>query len=149
MFKWYTEGYPGTLPGEKPFPISSVIEGALVLPDPKDNMAHIVTYELEQQGRYLECAISDQVRTLFEKARVTQDYGLIILQPGEDDRLKNSTVLDFISFHRHPTRYTPRPTGSRYGISDYTKQFEKMVLGEGPPSHQQKYSYTPAKIGER
>lgn len=141
MFKWYTEGY-----GEKPFPISSVIEGALILPEKKNNLAHIVTYELEQQGTYLECAISDQVRTLFEKAGVTQDYGLIILQPGEDDRLRNSTVLDFISFHRHPTRYTQMPTGSRYGISDYTKQFDKMVLGDVSPSNQEKYPYTPTEV---
>ena len=124
MFKWY-EGERG---GESELPINSVIEGSLIIP--KKGNARIVTRELERYGKDFECALDSNVRKIFGRAGVDQDYGLIIFLPGEYGKLSESKVVDFISFHRHPSRYTKKPTSSRFGITDYTEVFDALALKE-------------------
>jgi hypothetical protein len=73
--------------------------------------------------------VNAYVKKIFEEEGAAQDYGLIIVRPGKEE-LSDSTVVDFISFHRHPKVYTKTPTVSRYGISAYTEVFDTLALKE-------------------
>jgi hypothetical protein len=136
QWKWYM-----TPTGEPLYAINSVVEGSITLETPKpENGKHeytvrIVTNELEKHHKFLECAVDDYARTVLEKEaqyqpnRRAQHYGLIIVKPGSK-KLTDSTVVDFISFHRHPTDFTNEPTTSRYGLSVYNEVFNKLALEE-------------------
>jgi hypothetical protein len=129
-------------PGSKDqaFPINSVVEGSITLieTDGKKKDKHkvrIVTADFEKRQNYFECAIDDYAKKVLEydakdQPTVTaQHYGLIIYRPGPV-KLADSTVTDFISYHRHPTDVTTRPTASRYGISAYNEVFEVRAIKE-------------------
>ena len=126
MFGWYESR------GNEPeLPINSVIEGSLIVP--QNGNARIATRELERRGKDFECAVDSKVRDIFYRAGVEQDYGLIIFLPGEYRKLSGSKVVDFISFHRHPSDYTKKPTSSRFGVTDYTEVFDTLALEELAP----------------
>ena len=124
ILKWYT--YKDDTGRERAFPINSVIEGTLTIGE--NERARIDTAGLEKYETFFECAVNGHVKEMFEKAGVDHDYGLIILRP--EKKFSQSEVVDFISFHRHPTAYLDRPTASRFGISAYNEAFEKEVLKE-------------------
>lgn len=123
MFGWYEKGEYDTKPELR---ITSVIEGALVVQN--NGSARIVTRELERRGKHIECAVGSKVLEMFDRAGAQQDYGLIIFLPGKSRTLSGSEVVDFISFHRHPSQYTTKPTSSRFGVADYTKEFDALAL---------------------
>ena len=87
-------------------------------------------------GEHLECAVADYVKTILEKEAEGQEgevrhYGLIIVRPGKE-KLSDSEVVDFISFHRDPRINTKQPTASRNDITAYNTVFEKLVLEQQP-----------------
>lgn len=135
IFKWYEED------GERgAFAINSIVEGSITListktPKKEEYKARIVTYELEKRQKFFECAVDPYVMKVLEEEAENQPkgkarhYGLIIIQPGRE-KLSDSIVVDFISFHRHPTAYVKGPTVSRYGISAYTEVFDTLALKE-------------------
>lgn len=127
MVGWY-EGNPNTR--ESKLVISSVVEGSLIVP--KKGNARIVTRIFETHEpdpeKGLECAVDPDVRTMFSRAGAEQDYGLIIFRPKQYRKLSGLKVVDFISFHRHPTKYTSEPTSSRFGVTDYTEVFDELAL---------------------
>lgn len=135
--KWYMPE-PGSK--EQPFPINSVIEGSITLieTEGKKNDTYkvrIVTHGLEKRQSYFECGIDDYAKKVLEYEAEHQPkgtvrhYGLIIYRPGPV-KLADSTVTDFISYHRHPTVVTTKPTASRYGISAYNEVFEARAIEE-------------------
>lgn len=67
---------------------------------------------------------------MFHRAGVEQDYGLIIFLPGKSRKLSGSEVVDFISLHRHPSKYTTAPTVTRFGVDDYTREFDALALDQ-------------------
>lgn len=106
--------------------INSIVECSLAIT--KDCKARIATSELEKDGLVFECAVTDNVVKIFQEQGVPRDiydYGLVVLSPGE--RIAESEVVDFISFHRHPEYEVEEPTSTRYGISSYTEAFDKLV----------------------
>ena len=129
MFGWYEASRNI---GKPELPINSVIEGSLIVS--QNGNARIVTRELERRGngfeKGFEFAIDSKVRNMFDRAGVEQDYGLIVVLPGEYRKLSGSKVVDFISFHRHPSEYTDKPTSSRFGVADYTEVFDELALKE-------------------
>lgn len=134
ILKWYM-----TPAGEPLYAINSVVEGSITLQTPKTEngtyTVRIVTNELEKYHKFIECSVDDYAKKVLEKEaqhqpnRKAQHYGLIILEPGSK-KLGDSTVVDFISFHRHPTDFTDEPTTSRYGISAYNEVFDRLALEE-------------------
>lgn len=134
ILKWYM-----TPEGEPLYAINSVVEGSITLEPPTtENGKHtvrIITNGLEKHHKFFECAVDDTARQVLEKEaqhqpnRRAQHYGLIIVKPGSK-KLADSIVVDFISFHRHPTDFTNEPTASRYGISAYNEVFERLALEE-------------------
>ena len=126
MFGWYEKDKYGTKPELR---ITSVIEGALTVQN-NDRSARIVTRELEKRGEHIECTLASQVREMFHRAGVEQDYGLIIFLPGKSRKLSGSEVVDFISFYRHPSKYTTAPTVTRFGVDDYTREFDALALDQ-------------------
>lgn len=133
ILKWYMPE-PGSR--DKPFPINSVVEGSITLRETEKDTyrVRIVTYELEKRQQYFECAVDDYAKDVLEKEGKYQPrgkarhYGLIIVRPGL--KLADSIVMDFISYHRHPTAFATEPTASRYGISAYNEVFETRALKE-------------------
>lgn len=150
ILKWYM-----TPTGEPLYAINSVVEGSITLEAPKtenDNYTvRIVTNELEKHHKFLECAVDEKARKVLEKEaqhqpnRKAQHYGLIIVKPGAE-KLVDSTVVDFISFHRHPTDFTNEPTTSRYGISAYNEVFDRLALGELKEADHQKAQQSASKV---
>lgn len=154
QWKWYM-----TPTGEPLYAINSVVEGSITLEPPNTEngkykyTVRIVTSELERQHKFFECAIDDYARKILEKeaqyqpSRKAQHYGLIIVKPGFK-RLTDSTVVDFISFHRHPADFTNEPTTARYGISSYNEVFNKLALEELRELDHQKAQESASKIFE-
>jgi len=138
QWKWYMPD-PGTR--DEPYPINSVVEGSITLIETEENgkdtyKVRIVTNELEKLQMFFECAVDDHAKKVLEYEAKYQPegearhYGLIIVKPGL--KLKKDTmVMDFISYHRHPTAFTTEPTACRYGISAYNEAFETRTLKEG------------------
>lgn len=131
----------GRWPMGRPCPrglMNSAIECSIAIT--KDGKARLVTYALEQEGLCLECEVTDNVRELLKEMDVPEgsyDNGLVILSPGE--KISDSTVVDFISYHRHPEIYIKDgSTAWRYGLSTYTEVFTALVRKEG--SYKNMYS---------
>lgn len=138
ILKWYMPDNPND-PRDLPYPISSVVEGSIKLIEIKGKKkdtykVRIVTKELEKHQMYFECGVTERAMKVLEyeakyqSERTSQHYGLIILEPGL--KMKDSTVMDFISYHRHPTAFTTEPTECRYDIAVYNEVFEMQTLKE-------------------
>jgi hypothetical protein len=126
--------------GRPDYPINSAITGSIEI-IPNSNRAKIATDELKNEGKHLECAVSDYVKDVLNKEAEGQNgnvrhYGLIIVRPGKEKELSKSEVLDFISFHRDPKVQTEKPTDKRYDLSMYNKVFEERVRKEAPAIYQ-------------
>lgn len=133
IWRWYV--YPrGSR--ELDYAINSAITGSIKVT--KSGRANIATDKLQSLGEHLECAVADYVKTILEKEAEGQEgevrhYGLIIVRPGKE-KLSDSEVVDFISFHRDPRVNTKQPTASRNDISAYNEVFEELFLEELQPS---------------
>lgn len=126
MVGWYTDP-------ERDYAINSAITGSITVT--KTGRASIATDKLQTQGKHLECVISGYVKKILETEAEDQPegkawhYGLIIVRPGKE-KLSDSEIVDFISFHRDPKIQTKLPSVSRNDISAYNKVFEDKVLKE-------------------
>lgn len=136
IWKWYVNP-PGSR--ELDYAINSVITGSIRITETDGvSRAIIATDNLEKRGMCLQCAVNNNVKEiLYKEAKgqkgEVQHYGLIIVRPGKE-KLSDSEVVDFISFHRHPTNQSVEPTPSRYDISAYNRVFEELVVLEQPQS---------------
>ncbi|MDR4469594.1 MAG: hypothetical protein MRJ68_15085 [Nitrospira sp.] len=124
----------GRWPMGRPCPkgqMNSVVECSIAITE--DGRARLVTYEFEKNGLCLECEVTDSVKELLKEMGVPEgsfDNGLVIFSPGE--KMSESKVVDYISYHRHPEFYIKEgPTSWRYGISTYTEVFNALVRKEG------------------
>jgi len=135
IWKWYV--YPNN-PGLD-YVINSAITGSIKVTETNGvSRATIATDKLMKSGRGVQCAVNDKVKEILDKEAEgqkgeVQHYGLIIVRPGENN-LSDSEVVDFISFHRHPTDQTAEATPLRYDISAYNTVFEELVLKQAQPS---------------
>jgi hypothetical protein len=136
IWRWYV--YPGSR--ELDYAINSAITGSIervIDKGGKDTgLVNIATDNLKESGQYLQCAVTDAVKDILEKEAKgqtgeVQHYGLIIVRPGKE-KLSDSEVVDFISFHRDPRINTKQPTASRNDITAYNTVFEKLVLEQQP-----------------
>lgn len=140
IWKWYV--YPRDKNGiavKSDYVINSAITGSIKVKETNGvSRATIATDNLKERGMYLQCAVNNDVKEILYKEAEgqkgeVQHYGLIIIRPGKE-KLSESEVVDFISFHRHPTNQTAEPTPSRYDISEYNTVFEELVLEQAQPS---------------
>ena len=92
--------------------------------------ARIATKGLKKRGLFFECAIADNLQKMFKEAKLTYDFGVVILDCDEDP--STATLECFLSYNRDkhlPNAELRKKLGtSRSNLTAYNKSFEELVF---------------------
>jgi len=95
-----------------------------------DGMAKIATKRMEQDGRSVTLAMSDDVKQAFAEKGITRDYGLVVsTSTKEHGGLLEAIITAFVSFYRdnhNPPKEREKRVNVEQALNDYERQLEGL-----------------------